>query len=174
MTEKETIKYLDLLFEKIEDFNTFSIQNIFFKEFKPNEKDKSEVEDFFDKVNSVKLFGTNNDLFIKFNDNGWYSLTEKGKEFKKSNLSFNKFEKKSAKKPLSKFEKLSVLGFIITFCYGIYQNRLSNNLGNQVVEFEVELDSLRNEVLKLNYRIDSLTYEFSKHYKSELLKKQIK
>jgi len=121
MTEKEIIEKIDLLFEKITDFNAFSINNIFFKEIKPNEKNKDEVKKILEIVNETKLFGMNNDLFEKYNDNGWFSLTEKGKTLKQSNFGFVKFTKKSKPK---KFDLYIIVPIILTVVFSslnIYQ-----------------------------------------------------
>lgn len=54
------------------------------------------------------------------------------------------------KKPfLTLFEILSIIGFIITFFYGLYQNEKSNSLLNQNENFVFELDSIKNEHQKL-------------------------
>lgn len=148
MNEKEIIKLLDLLIKRIEDFKLFSIQGIFFKEFKPNEKDRTEVNIFFEKVNSVILFGTNNDLFEKYNENGWYSLTEKGKELKKSNLGYVKFSNKLKPK---KYDLYKIIPIILTVVFGslnVYQNYDYRELKKKYDSLNTEYDSLK---LKLNY-----------------------
>ncbi|WP_159948604.1 hypothetical protein [Polaribacter septentrionalilitoris] len=162
MNEKEIIEKIDLLFEKITDFNTFSINNIFFKEIKPDEKNKDEVKKFFDIVNETKLFGMNNDLFEKYNDNGWFSLTEKGKELKLSNFGYNKFTKKSKPK---KFDLYKIIPIILTIVFGslnIYQKYDYRELKNNYDSLKFERDSLKQKLTDLNnktveYKVYTLT-----------------
>lgn len=144
MKESEIIKYIDLLFNDIKDFNLFSINNILFDIIKPNERDNIEVERFRKIEKEVKIFGLNNDLFIKYNDNGWFSLTDKGKEMKKSNLKFEKFNKKFEKKPMTKFEKLSLLLIALPIIINLIQWDYSSNLKLQLDACNSELDSLNN------------------------------
>ena len=162
MTEKEIIEKIDLLFEKITDFNAFSINNIFFKEIKPNEKNKDEVENFHNIVSETKLFGMNNDLFEKYNDNGWFSLTEKGKELKLSNFGFIKFNKKLKQK---KFDLYKIVPIILTIVFGslnIYQKYDYRELKNNYDSLKFERDSLKQKLTDLNnktveYKVNTLT-----------------
>ena len=144
MKESEIIKYIDLLFSDIKDFNLFSINNILFDIIKPNERDNIEVERFRKIEKEVKIFGLNNDLFSKYNDNGWFSLTDKGKEMKKSNLKFEKFNNKSGKKPMTNFEKLSLLLIALPIIINLIQWNYSSTLKLQLDACNSELDSLNN------------------------------
>ncbi len=162
MTEKEIIEKIDLLFEKITDFNAFSINNIFFKEIKPNEKNKDEVKKILEIVNETKLFGMNNDLFEKYNDNGWFSLTEKGKTLKQSNFGFVKFTKKSKPK---KFDLYIIVPIILTVVFSslnIYQKYDYRELKSNYDSLKLERDSLKQKWIDLNnniveYKVNTLS-----------------
>lgn len=82
--------------------------------------------------------------------------------FKKQGGFDNIFKKQNKKPELSLFEKLSILGFIITFFYGFYQNEKSNTLENQYEKYRFELDSLKFEFKSLNEKTDSLVFELKK------------
>lgn len=65
------------------------------------------------------------------------------------------------KKPfLTVFEIISIIGFIITFSYGFYQNEKSNSLSNQNESFRIELDSVKNGYQKLKSEYLYLKNEF--------------
>jgi hypothetical protein len=169
MTEKEIIEKIDILFEKITDFNAFSINNIFFKEIKPNEKNKDEVENFHNIVSETKLFGINNDLFEKYNDNGWFSLTKKGKEMKLSNFGLIKFTKKSKPK---KFDLYKIAPIILTVVFGIstfYFALVNYRLKFQeskVPPLELKVDSLKKELNRINNKL----IEYKENTLSDTLK----
>ncbi|WP_336127171.1 hypothetical protein [Mesoflavibacter sp. CH_XMU1422-2] len=150
MTEKEIIEKIDLLFEKITDFNAFSINNIFFNEIKPNEKNKNEVENFRNIVSETKLFGMNNDLFEKYNNNGWFSLTEKGKELKISNLGYIKFTKKSKPKKIDLYKIIPIILTFVFGCLNIYQKYDYRELKNDFDSLKIERDSLKQKLIYLS------------------------
>ena len=144
MKESEIIKYIDLLFNDIKDFNLFSINNILFDIIKPNERDKIEVERFRKIEKEVKIFGLNNDLFKKYNENGGFSVTYKGKEMKKLNLKFEKFNKNFGKTTMTKFEKWSLLLIALPIIINLIQWNYSSTLKLQLDACNSELDSLNN------------------------------
>lgn len=170
MEYKEKVKHLDFVIKNIENAEMFDINNILYK--------NPDLSETYESVgNNVKSFGIKQGLFsviVASKGSSWHKLTPKGEKLKSFNKGFEKFEKMSEKKPLTKFEKLSIIGFIITFSYGFYQNNLSNSIENQQAEFQNEIDSLKNEIRNLNSHIDSLNFNFSKYYKTELLNKEIK
>jgi hypothetical protein len=174
MEYKEKVKYLDLVLKKIDNAERFVIYNILSKNTILSHKEKCEIELDLISFGNIEKYDLFELLNPKNTSTRWLKLTKKGEELKDFKKGFEKFKNKSKKTPLSNFEKLSIIGFIITFSYGFYQNRLSNSLGNQQVDYKNKIDSLNTFVLKLNYRIDSLNFEFSKHYKTELLEKEIK
>ncbi|PKG42674.1 hypothetical protein CXF67_09030, partial [Psychroflexus sp. MES1-P1E] len=152
MTEKEIIEKIDLLFEKITDFNMFSINNIFFKEIIPNEKNKDEVENFHNIVSETKLFGMNKDLFEKYNNNGWFSLTEKGKELKISNFELIKFTKKSKPKKIHLYKIIPIILTVLFGSLNIYQKYDYRELKNDFDSVKIERDSVKQKLIYLNNR----------------------
>jgi hypothetical protein len=156
MNEKEIIKHLDLLFEKITDFKTFSINNLIVRELKPDNKNKDEVENFHNTVSEIRIFGMNNDLFEKYNDNGWFSLTEKGKEMKLSNLGFIKFSKKTKPK---KFDLYKIAPIILTVVFGIstfyfaFANYRLKLQESKVPSLELKVVSLKKELNHINNKL---------------------
>lgn len=160
MNKETKIKYLDFVISKIEDTDMFGIYSILSenKEIKESELPKAAW--------NVEKFAETYDLIEKY-ESGFFKLSKKGNELKDFKKGFVKFEKKAEKPPLSLFEILSILGFLITFSYALYQNNQSNTLGNQQTEFQIELDSLKTEFLLLNYEIDSLKHQLNINYKSE-------
>jgi hypothetical protein len=100
MTEKDNIYYTDIVLRGIEDFNAFSIKDILFKQLPTETKEEKDL--FFDVVDSVKLYGCNNDIFIIVNKNGWFKLTEKGKDI------LNKGGIENFNKKIEKTENLEI------------------------------------------------------------------
>ena len=80
MTNKETIKYIDLIIKDIDDFDCFSVNNIVFEYLKPESKEGK--EQFFVIIDKIKLFGKNNDIFVPRTKDGWCKLTDKLKRLK--------------------------------------------------------------------------------------------
>ncbi|QXP63268.1 hypothetical protein [Polaribacter sp. HaHaR_3_91] len=144
MTEKEIIKYLDIVFKDITNFNLVSINNSIAKVLK--HETKEEKEKLFLTVKKVKLFGKNNDLFEKNGDGDWYLLTEKGKELKKSKLGFNKFENKSKKRSMTKFEKWSLLLITLPIIINLIQWNYSSTLKSELESCNSEMNSLKTEL----------------------------
>ncbi|WP_439129267.1 hypothetical protein [Polaribacter sp.] len=165
MTEKEIIKYLDLVFKGITDFNAFSTNNILFKIIKPNDKVEKERNSFFEIIKEVERFGKNNDLFEQISTQNWYKLTPKGKELKLSSLGFIKFTKKSKPK---KFDLYKIVPIILTIVFGIstfyfalvnYRLKLQES---KVPSLELKVDSLKKELNRINnklieYKVNTLT-----------------
>lgn len=143
MTEKEIIKYIDLIINKIEDFDLFSINNILFDYINP--ETKQEKDDFFKLIESIKLFGKNNNLFKGINKGGWFKLTEKGKRLKLSKKSFKSFEKPTNKKDWYNENWIGYLIAIIVFIFSVYQyidNRsLKNEYDTLKIQYEIYKDS---------------------------------
>lgn len=100
MTENDNINYTDIVLRGIEDFNAFNINNILFKQL-PTET-KQEKDLFFDVVDFVKLYGCNNDIFIAINKDGWFKLTDKGKDI------LNKGGIENFNKKIEKTENLEI------------------------------------------------------------------
>ncbi|QCE40230.1 hypothetical protein [Psychroserpens sp. NJDZ02] len=146
MTEREIINHIDLLFKKITDFNAFSINNILFEELKPDEKNKDNVKTFQIIIKETKLFGLNNNLFKLYNDNEWYSLTEKGKELKLSKKDFIKFSNGINK---TKWYNDNWIGYVIALIvlfFSVYQHFEKRTLSSKVDSLKKERDSLNNQI----------------------------
>jgi hypothetical protein len=92
MNKKEIIKYLEIVFKDIANFESVSINNPIAKVLK--HETKSERIKFFLVVDNVELFAINNDLIEKNGDGGWFKLTPTGKDFKRSNLSYCRYKLK--------------------------------------------------------------------------------
>lgn len=97
MKEKETIKYLEIVFKDITDFELVSIKDPITKVLK--HETKEERDKFFSVVENVELFARNNDLIEKNGNGGWFKLTDKGKKLKK-NGGYLEYEKYIEKKEL--------------------------------------------------------------------------
>jgi len=150
MNEKEIIKFLDLVFNKITDFNLFAIDNILFKELNINEKNKNEVEKLSLISKEVNLFGKNNDLFEAINGNGWLSLTEKGKELKISKLGFVKFTKKNKAKKIDLYKIVAIILTIVFGVLNVFQKYDYRELKNNYDFIKSERDSLKHKLDDLN------------------------
>jgi hypothetical protein len=144
MTEKEIIKYLDIVFKDITDFELVSINNPITKVLK--HETKEERKKFFSVVESVELFAKNNDLIEKNGNGGWFSLTEKGKELKQTDLGFEKFKNKSKKKVMTKFEKWSLILIALPIIINLIQWNYSSTLKSELESCNSELDSLKTEL----------------------------
>src|SRR5690606_33183222 len=153
MTEKEIINNIDLLIKKVKHFNSFSINNIFFKEIKPDNKNNKEVNNFHSIVSETKLFGMNNDLFEKKNDHGWFFLTEKGKQLKKSNLGFVKFSNKHKPKRFDLYKLTPIIlsiVFRISTCDFARVNYHLKLQESKVPSLQWKVDSLKKELNHIN------------------------
>jgi hypothetical protein len=144
MNEKEIIKYLDILFKDITDFELVSIKNSISKALK--HETKEEKKKFFLVVDSVKLFAKNKGLIEKNGNGDWFKLTDKGKKLKQSNLEFEKFENKSKKKSMTKFEKWSLILIAVPTIFNLIQWNYSSTLKSELESCNTELDSLKTEL----------------------------
>lgn len=141
MSEKEKIKYLDLIIKNIENFEAFSVKNIIYDYLKPNSQ--SEKESFFKIVEEIKLFGKNNDLFVSISTESWCKLTEKGKRLKLSGKSFKNFKKSDSN---SEWYNKNWVGFSIAFLallFNIYQNSQNVTLKREYNQINTKYDSLK-------------------------------
>ena len=119
MDQREIIKYIDLIIKKIEDFDSFSVNNIVFDHLKPESQE--EKDSFFELIDEIKRFGKNNDLFVARTKDGWCKLTDKGKKLKLSKKSFKSFNKSEEKR---KWYNESWIGYLIAFIalsFSVYQ-----------------------------------------------------
>ena len=159
MKEREIIKYIDLIFQRIEDFEFFSVNNILYEIIEPKSEDQK--DEFFDIVDAVKLFGRNNDLFISRNKDGWCKLTEKGKSLKLSNKSFTKFSNHENR---TDWYNKPIIGYLIAFfalLFSVYQWNDSRVLSREnqllISKQKVYKDSISilNEKLQSFKEVDS-------------------
>jgi hypothetical protein len=97
MTEKEIIKYLEIVFNDITDFELVSVNNPITKVLK--HETKEERDKFFSVVDNVKLFAKNNDLIEKHGTGDFFKLTKNGKQLKKIG-SYSEYLKYIEKKEL--------------------------------------------------------------------------
>ena len=117
-------KYFNELIKRIENPSEFNIL-ISLSELVENltTDEKIELDD------KLKIIGVSKGYFNIINDEtGWYSLSELGIELKESNELYKKFEKKRNSKPMTKFEKWSLILVIVGIilgsfwkCYDIYK-----------------------------------------------------
>ena len=119
MTDKEILKYIDLIINKIVDFNLFNINNILFEYIKP--KTKKEKDDFVELIETLKLFGKNNNLYKGIDKGGWHKLTEKGKKLKLSKKSFRSFEKSFSRNDWYNDNWIGYVIALIVLFFSIYQ-----------------------------------------------------
>lgn len=155
MTEKEVIKYIDLVIKNIDDFNAFGIRDPVFDKLKPKTED--ERKHFFKLIDKIELFAKNNDLFIRVSKGDYFKLTDKGKKLKLSSKTFKNFEKKRNR---NEWYNKPWVGFIIAFflfVFGIYQhfdNRYLkddfNSLNEKYDSLKIEYFNLKDSLLQLN------------------------
>ena len=141
MSEKEAFKYIDLVIKDIENFEAFSVKNIIHDYLKPNSK--SEKDSFFKIVEKVKLFGSNNDLFVPISTEGWCKLTEKGKRLKLSGKKFKNFKKSDSD---SHWYNQNWVGYsiaLIALLFNIYQNFQYNAMKKEYNIMNTKYDSLK-------------------------------
>ncbi|WP_111707396.1 hypothetical protein [Lutibacter citreus] len=151
MTEKELIKYIDLIVKNIEDFDFFSINNILFEHIKP--ETKQEKDDFLELIESIKLFGKNNELFIVRNKGGWFKLTERGKRLKLSKNSFKSFEKSINKKEWYNENWIGYVIAIIVFLFTIYQYVDNRSLKNEISTLKTQYEIYKDSTYQLNKKL---------------------
>ncbi|TVZ23509.1 hypothetical protein JM84_2437 [Dokdonia sp. Hel_I_63] len=152
MTDKEIIKYIDLLINDIDDFDTFSVNNIIFEYINPESKE--EEESFLNKIDEIKLFGKNNDLFVPITKDGWCKLTEKGKKLKLSKKSFKKFQKLEKKSEWYNNNWVGYLIAFIVFLFTVYQHFDNQSLSRENKILNTQYDSLK---IELDFFKDSIS-----------------
>lgn len=175
MNKKEIIKYFDFTVNNLSDpFEIFSINNTVFDEFNP--ESANEREKFLDLCDEIKSFGVNHGYFKivgkPANNSGYFKLTEKGIELRKFNKGHLKFERKSRKQPLTKYQKIYLSLFAISIliaAIGIFkpnQNAILKESKSKIKEyknlrFKIENQSefgIKNITIGLPDTV--LTYEF--------------
>ena len=164
MTDKEIIKYIDLIIKNIEDFDAFSIKDPVFDQLKPETKDEKEY--FFELIDQIELFAKNNDLFIRRNKGDWFKLTDKGKRLKISNKSFKHFDKSENKNEWYNKPWVGYLIAAIVFIFTVYQHFDNRSLNREVDLLNKKSDSLNS--LFLTYK-DSV-YELKQKLEKQKLK----
>ncbi|WP_339885805.1 hypothetical protein [Polaribacter vadi] len=156
MEEKEIIKYLDQIVERIKDFNSFGVGVILAEILGASSEISKNPEKFNNIVLEVGLFGENNDLFEKVGSWSFFKLTTKGKELKKSKLGFINFSKKTKPK---KFDLYKIVPIILTVVFGIstfyfafvnYRLKLQES---KVPSLELKVDSLKKELNRINNKM---------------------
>lgn len=143
MTNKETIKYIDLIIKDIDDFDCFSVNNIVFEYLKPESKEGK--EQFFVIIDKIKLFGKNNDIFVPRTKDGWCKLTDKGKRLKLSKKSFKRFEKSENK---TEWYNKNWVGYLIAFIlllFTVYQHFDNRSLKQDFDSLSKKYDSLKHQ-----------------------------
>jgi hypothetical protein len=159
--EKEVYKYIDVLFNRIEDYNLFNIKNILYKHIQPTSD--LEKDYFFTVIKEVKLFGKNNDLFEVKTKDSWAKLTKKGIEFKKSEKTYLKYNKLVSTTPVDWYKIVPIVLSVVFFCFNFYQRHNYNQLKINYNSIKTQNDSLqlnkRNSLLKDYIKIDSLNVD---------------
>ena len=152
MNERKIIKYIDLIIKNIEDFDSFSVNNIVFEYLKP--ESKTEKDSFFKLIDDIKLFGKNNDLFIPRTKDGWCKLTEKGKKLKLSKNSFKSFNKSHDKK---KWYNENWVGYLIAFfvfLFIVYQYLDNRSLKNEYENLNTQYEIYKDSIYQLNKELE--------------------
>jgi hypothetical protein len=154
MEYKEKIKYLDLVFENIDNSEMFTIYSILSNKTDLQRKKLLDIE------LSLISFGEKNDLFELLNTKNtstrWLKLTQKGEKLKLFKKGFIKFEKKNEPK---KYSVYKIASFILTFvlgCSTFYFARANYDLRLQeskVPSLKLKVDSLKNELNHLNKKL---------------------
>ena len=152
MTDKEIIKYIDLLIKDIDDFDAFSVNNIIFEYLKPESKD--EKESFLNIIDEIKLFGKNNDLFVSRTKDGWCKLTDKGKKLKLSNKTFKNFHKSENKSEWYNKNWVGYLIAFIVFLFTVYQHFDNRSLKRDYDILNTQYDSLK---IQFDFYKDSIS-----------------
>jgi hypothetical protein len=138
MTEKDIIKYLEIVFKDITDFELVSINNPLLKVLK--HETTEERKKFFSVVDNVKLFAKNNDLIEKHGTGDFFKLTDKGIKFKKSNSSYKFFLFKEKLKSIN----LKKIGIIVAVI-GVILKIVWRCEDNQKVEFPNNESEILND-----------------------------
>jgi hypothetical protein len=138
MTEKDIIKYLEIVFKDITDFELVSINNPLLKVLK--HETTEERKKFFYVVDNVKLFAKNNDLIEKHGTGDFFKLTDKGIKFKKSNSSYKFFLFKEKLKSIN----LKKIGIIVAVI-GVILKIVWRCEDNQKVEFPNNESEILND-----------------------------
>ncbi|MGX1024289.1 hypothetical protein [Psychroflexus sp. MBR-150] len=157
MTEKELIKYIDLVIKNIDDFNAFGIKDPVFDKLKPKTEDERKY--FFKLIDKIELFAKNNDLFIRVSKGDCFKLTDKGKKLKLSSKTFKNFEKKQNR---NEWYNKPWVGFLIAFIlliFNIYQhfdNRFLkddyNSLLKKYDSLKVGFNNYKDSTSQLNHQ----------------------
>ena len=153
MTEKEKIKYLDIVFNNIENTEMFTIDSIL------SEKTNLSNDEINDFEYNLISFGEKNDLYILSNPENkstfWLKLTPKGEKFKSFNKGYIKFEKESTKVSLTLYQKiylpLLIFSILVSSFLGIFNYRLNksnNHLDNSNIKMKDSINKL-NKIIKL-------------------------
>jgi hypothetical protein len=148
MTEKEIIKYLEIVFKDITDFELVSINNPITKVLK--HETTEEREKFFTVVDNVELFAKNNNLIRKHGTGDFFKLTEKGIIFKESKSSYKIFLFKEKFKSIN-FKKIgiivTIIGIILKIVWRCEDNQKVVSPNN---EYEILKDSLSEKPYNKN------------------------
>ncbi|MCE2612309.1 hypothetical protein LVD13_04935 [Flavobacteriaceae bacterium D16] len=166
MNEKRIIKYIDLIFKNIEDYNMFSVNNIVFDHLNPETPDQK--KDFHELIDQIKLFGRNNDLFVAKTIDGWCRLTEKGKRLKISGKSYKSFTKSENN---SKWYNENWIGYLIAFLvflFSIYQYLSNRTLKAENAKLNSQNTIYKDSTQQLHKELE---YLISK-YNSEIVDKK--
>lgn len=158
MSDKEIIKYIDLIIKDIDNFSCFSVDNIIRKHLDNEQKKDKRI--YSNLIEKIVLFGYNNDLFVTKNTLGESELTERGKRLKLSNKTFKKFQKTEN---VSKIFNKPWIGHLIAGIFLIF-----------TVYQHFENRALKKDFDSLNKKYDSLEYQ-SVLYKDSVseLKRQL-
>ena len=167
MSDKEIIKYIDLIIKDIDNFSCFSVDNIIRKHL--DNEQKKDKKTYSNLIEKIVLFGENNDLFVTKNTLGESELTERGKRLKLSKKTFKKFQKSEN---ISKRYNKPWIGYLITaiaIVINFYQGSDNRSLTREVDLLNKKSDSLND--LILTYK-DSVSELNQQNYKLKLKLKQ--
>ena len=139
MEKYDKIKYLDFVFERIENVDMFDIYNILSKH-KDLERDDLQRSEW-----NVRQFALTYDLIEKNGTGSYFKLTPKGNELKDFKKGFRKFLKKENKKPWYNENWIGYALAFMVFSFTVYQHFEKKSLTNQVFSLKKERDSLRTQ-----------------------------
>ncbi|WP_166388005.1 hypothetical protein [Polaribacter sp. 11A2H] len=143
MEYKEKVENIDFIFEKIENSEMFSIENIFFD---------SNIE--YDDISDIISFGEKYDLFEKTGE--WFMLTPKGEKLKEFKKGFEKFENKNKPKKYSPYKISSFILTLVLGCSTFYfarANYLLKVQESKIPSLILKVDSLKVELNLANSKL---------------------
>jgi len=155
--QKTIIKYFDLVIKDLKDVTFFSVSNTLTENNHFNTNSDKERKEFVFLTKSIKEFALTFNYFEAKGSNGWLKLTQTGIDLKNSNLGHVKYNKRSKKQSMTRFEKLSLLFIALGLIFSVYQFNINDSLKNENESIKSKHNSLIIKTTLYKKQIDSLT-----------------